>query len=359
MTVAKVTILGATGYAGRLVAAEAARQGLEVCLAGRRRDALERLASDLGVHDSCVAVASVEDPPSLTRLAQSSSVLVNTVGAYSRLGQPVVDAALGAGCHYLDVAAEVDFVAWAYERHPSAEEAGVTLCPACGVNGAVGDLLASLAAARIGAHANEARAAYLVRGARLSAGSIRSALDVAAGGGAAWLAGRLVNEPVGASRWRVPFPSPLGPRGAVSVPTPDVLTVARSTGAGTARAYVALPASRAVGVLARPLDRVARKLLRTRLAHRVPDWLPEGPDASTRRSTRMAVLAEVVGAGGVGRVWADGRDLYGTTARLVVGVARRLHEADDPPGGVRTPAQIAGEDLGGLLNEAGLRWTLL
>lgn len=356
---AALTVLGATGYTGRLVAAEAVRQGLDVRLAGRRRDALERLASDLGVHDPDVAVADLEDPPSLARLAESSSVLVNTVGAYSRLGQPVVDAALRAGCHYLDVAAEVDFVAWAYDQHPRAEEAGVTLCPACGVNGAVGDLLASLGAARTGGQVNEARAAYLVRGARMSAGSIRSALDVAAGGGAAWLAGGLVDEPVGASHWRVPFPAPLGRRGAVSVPTPDVLTVARSTGAATARAYVALPASRAVGVLAGPLDRVARRLSRARLAHRVPDWLPEGPDASTRRSTRMAALAEVVGAGGVGRVWADGRDLYGTTARLAVGVARRLHEADDPPGGVRTPAQIAGDDLGGLLNEGGLRWSLL
>lgn len=354
-----LTVLGATGYTGRLVAAEAVRRGLEVRLAGRRREGLERLASDLGVGQPGIAVADLQDPPSLTRLAQSSSVLVNAVGAYGRLGEPVVDAALGAGCHYLDLAAEVDFVAWAYDQHARAEEAGVTLCPGCGVNGATGDLLASLGAARTGGQANEARVAYLVRGVRMSAGSVRSALDVVAGGGAAWLDGRLVAEPVGASHWRVPFPRPLGRRGAVSAPTPDVLTVARSTGAATARAYAVVPASRAVGLLAGSLEPVTRRLSDARLVRRVPEWLPEGPDAPTRRSLRMAALAEVVGSGGVGRVWAYGRDLYETTARLVIGVARRLQEADEPPGGVRTPAQLAGHEAGDLLDEAALGWSLL
>lgn len=354
---AALTILGATGYTGRLVAAEAAGRGLEVCLAGRRRDPLERLASALGIPD--IAIADLRDPPTLVRLAQSSSVLVNAVGAYSRLGRPAVEAALRAGCHYIDLAAEVDSVAWVYDQHRRAQDAGVVLCPGCGVNGATGDLLASLGAARAGGQVNEARVAYLVRGARVSAGSIRSALDVAAGGGAAWLAGRLVDEPVAASHWRVPFPPPLRPRRAVSVPTSDVLTAARSTGAGTARAYAVVPGSRAVGLLAGPLDRVTRGLSEARLVQRVPDWLPEGPDAPTRRSTRMAALAEVVGAGGVGRAWALGRDLYGTTARLVVGVAQRLHEADEPPSGVRTPAQIAGGQGGDLLEEAALDWSPL
>lgn len=354
-----LTILGATGYTGRLVAAEAVRRGMPVRLAGRRRQALQRLASDLGARESDLVVADLTDPPSLTRLAESSSVLVNAVGAYSRLGQSVVDAALRAGCHYLDLSAEVDFVAWVYHQHPRAEDAGVTLCAGCGVNGATGDLLASLGAARTGGQVNEARVAYLVRGARLSAGSIRSALDVAGGGGAAWVTGRLVDEPIGTSHWRVPFPPPLGRRGAVSVPTPDVLTVARSTGATTARAYAVVPGSPAVGLLAGPFERVTRRLADARLVRRVPDWLPDGPDAPTRRSIRMAALAEVVGAGGVGRVWAHGRDLYETTARLVVGVAQRLSEGEDPPGGVRTPAQIAGDEAGGLLDEAALGWSPL
>lgn len=355
---ATLTVLGATGYTGRLVAAQAVRRGMPVRLAGRRRQALQRLASDLGVREPDLVVADLTDPPSLTRLAESSSVLVNAVGAYSRCGQPVVDAALRAGCHYLDLSAEVDFVAWVYDQHLRAEDVGVALCPGCGVNGATGDLLASLGAARTGGQVNEARVAYLVRGARPSAGSMRSALDVAAGGGAAWVTGRLVHEPLGASHWRVPFPPPLRRRGAVSVPTPDVLTVARSTGATTARAYAVVPASRVVPPLGGLLDRVGRRLSGARLARLVPDWLPDGPGASARRSTRMAALAEVVGSGGVGRAWAHGRDLYETTARLVVAVAQRLSEDDDPSGGVRTPSQVA-DQAGDLLDEAGMAWSEL
>lgn len=149
------------------------------------------------------------------------------------------------------------------------------------------------------------------------------------------------------------------------MPTSDILTVARSTGAATTRAYIVVPASRAVGLVAGPLEQIARRLSSARLVRRVPDWLPEGPDASTRRSARMAVLAEVVGPGGVGRAWAHGRDLYGTTARLVVAVARRLHEADDPPAGVRTPSQVAdpaaepSDQAGELLDDAGMAWSEL
>lgn len=356
-----VTLFGATGYTGRLLAAEACRQGLPVRLAGRRREPLETLATDLGITTE-VAVADVDDRASMARLAESSTVLLTAVGPYDRLGRPVVEAALTGGCHYVDITAETIFLDWVYGQQRRAEEAGVVLCPGCGIDGLPGDLLAALAMERIGQPLLEARVASLVRGAWISAGSVRSAMLVAAGGGAAWVDGELVDEPVGAHRWRVPFPEPLGPRGAVSAPLPEAVTLGRSTGAPTARAYAVVPGSVAVPLVAGPLDRAARRLAGgslSRLAERALDHLPEGPSETRRRAARVAALAEVVGPGGAGRAWGRARDLYATTARTAVGMARRLLHDGDPPVGARTPSQVLGEQAGAFLDETGVRWARL
>src|ERR1700733_672928 len=54
-------IYGANGYTGRLVAAEAKRQGLNPVLAGRRARPTEKLATELGLP---ARVFDVDDPPS-------------------------------------------------------------------------------------------------------------------------------------------------------------------------------------------------------------------------------------------------------------------------------------------------------
>lgn len=357
-----LTVLGATGYAGRLVAAEALRQGLDVRLAGRRRETLGALADELGAPTAETAVADVDDPASLTRLAETSTVVLNVVGPYERLGRPVVEAALAGGCHYVDVAAEASFLAWVYGQHDRARDAGVTLSPGCGIDGVPGDLLAALSAARLDGPVTEARAADVVRHGRVSAGSLRSALLVAAAGGAAWVGGQLVDEPVGAHRWRVPFPQPLGPRGAVSVPLPEAVTLGRSTGAPTARAYAVVPGGAALSLLAGPMDRAARRLAGGwpgRLVERAVDHVPAGPSAARRQAARLAVLVEVVGPDGAVRAWGRARDLYATTARTAVGVARRLLDDPGAPAGARTPSQVVGSHAGALLDEADVDWSHL
>lgn len=361
-----VTVLGATGYTGRLVAAEAVRQGLEVRLAGRRRAALQALADELDGRAS-VTVADVDDPPSLRALAEGSTLLVSTVGPYVRLGRPVVEAVLEVGCHYLDVSGEVPFLAWAHEQAERAAAAGVTLLPGFGFDGVPGDLLAGLAANHdpgpgLGALApvRGARVAYRVHAGRVSGGTARSVLGILAGGGAAWMGGRLVSEPVAARRWRVAFPEPVGPRGAVSFPAPEVVTVGRTTGARQVRAYLAVPGSVLVPAVARPVQALTRAVAGTPIwpvVQRAVDRLPEGPDRQARARVRSTVLVELSGPAGVRGAWARMGDPYETTARIVVGVARRVLDRGPALPGVLTPTQALGGEAGDLLDEVGATWT--
>lgn len=379
-----VTVLGATGYTGRLVAAEAVRQGLEVRLAGRRRAALQALADELDGRAS-VTVADVDDPSSLRALAQGSTLLVSTVGPYVRLGRPVVEAVLEVGCHYLDVSGEVPFLAWAHEQAERAAAAGVTLLPGFGFDGVPGDLLAGLAAnhdpgpglgapapvSSLGALApvsglgalapvHSARVAYRVHAGRVSGGTARSVLDILAGGGAAWTGGRLVSEPVAARRWRVAFPEPVGPRGAVSFPAPEVVTVGRTTGARQVRAYLVVPGSVLAPAAARPVQALTRAAAGTPIwsvVQRAVERLPEGPDRQARARVRSAVLVELNGPAGVRGAWARMGDPYETTARIVVGVARRVLDRGSALPGVLTPTQALGGEAGDLLDEVGATWT--
>ena len=92
-----LTVLGATGYTGRLCAAVAAHGHLRLCLAGRNRARLSALADDLGRTAGTrpdVRVVDATRPDEVTALASDSAVVVSTVGPYARLRLPVVDADL-------------------------------------------------------------------------------------------------------------------------------------------------------------------------------------------------------------------------------------------------------------------------
>ncbi len=149
-----VVLFGATGFVGRLVAgylAEAAPPGLRVALAGRSRERLAAVAAELpaaGRHWPLLE-ADTGDPASLTRLAESTRVLVTTVGPYARYGLPVVEACARAGTHYADLTGEVLFVREAIDRCDAvARETGARLVHAAGYDSIPSDLSVYLLAER-------------------------------------------------------------------------------------------------------------------------------------------------------------------------------------------------------------------
>lgn len=337
-----ITILGATGYTGRLCAAEAVARGLDVTIAGRRRPALEALAEQLPGPVS-IAVADTADAASLASLAGATGVLLTAVGPYERLGRPVFDAAVAQGCGYLDVSGEVPFLSWVHDQAERAEAAGIAACPGVGFDGVPGDLLAAVAAATLDGAVTEARSAYLIRNGRVTAGTARSALGIAAQGGGAWVDGRLVAEPALSHRWRAPFPSPERSRDTVSVPLPEAVTLGRSTGARVARAYMAVPAAGLLPAVSGVLARAGGLAVRTPLwdaAEALVDRMPEGPSETTRRRAEATVLSMVRSGDRTARAWARVDDVYGTTATIAVAYARRMLDGA-VASGVHTPSSAA------------------
>lgn len=354
-----VTIYGATGYTGRLCARAAVEAGLRVRLAGRRQDALAELAAELG-GDIEIAVADAADAEALRALAATTAVLVTTVGPYEDLGRAVLNAAIDGGAHYVDISGEASFLEWAYDQSERAAAAGIVLCPGFGFDGVPGELLAALAAVDLGGAVREARVGYLVRGGRVSAGTARSAAEIASRGGLALVGGRLVAEAPLSSSWSLPFPPPLGARPGVSVPGPEVVTLGRSLGVVDARTYFAvvdLPGATAgAGLFGRVVSLAAQSPL-WNAVRAGTQWLPEGPTEERRAKTRCAVVAEVTGADRSARAWLRLTDLYGATASIVVATVRRLLMGGIEPG-ARTPSQLAGNPIL-FLDEIGADWERL
>src|SRR3954463_3669649 len=100
----RVVLFGATGYTGRLTAAEMARRGLDFAIAGRNKSKLEALAETTG--NPPIHVADVDDVDALVAALEGARVLITCVGPFTELGETAVEAALRAKVNYADSTGE-------------------------------------------------------------------------------------------------------------------------------------------------------------------------------------------------------------------------------------------------------------
>ncbi len=148
----RVILFGATGYTGRLTAEAMTRAGLAPVLAGRSEDTLIDLVGDLaglGPIDRAPTWrrADVADPATVRALlSDPGDVLVSTVGPFGELGRPALDAAIDAGCAYVDSTGESPFIRDVFVKHaPRARASGARLLTAFGYDYVPGNLAAALA----------------------------------------------------------------------------------------------------------------------------------------------------------------------------------------------------------------------
>lgn len=142
---ADITIFGATGFVGKLVAGylAGAASGLRIALAGRSADRLTAVRASLGARASTwpLIVADLADAESLDAMASRSRLVLNAVGPYSTYGLPVVEACAAAGTDYADLTGEVPFVRRSIDRcHARAIETGARIVHSCGFDSIPSDL---------------------------------------------------------------------------------------------------------------------------------------------------------------------------------------------------------------------------
>ena len=138
-----VVVFGATGFTGALTAeylAQNAGESTRWALAGRNRSKLEGVRERLG-KDVPLLHADIGDPESLRSVAESSKVLISTVGPYINYGESAVAACAAAGTDYVDLTGEPEFVDLMWLRyHQQAESTGARIVHSCGFDSIPYDL---------------------------------------------------------------------------------------------------------------------------------------------------------------------------------------------------------------------------
>ena len=128
-----VVVYGASGYTGALVCEHLRNYNIPFIAAGRDGKRLEaKMKTVPGIETANYEVVEVKhDVESLADLMDGAKVMCNTVGPFIKYGSVVVEAALKAGCHYLDSTGEQIYVKAVGEEYGDQfAEKGLCLLPA-------------------------------------------------------------------------------------------------------------------------------------------------------------------------------------------------------------------------------------
>lgn len=139
-------IYGASGYTGSMAAEYAKAAGLNVIVAGRDESKVTGLATKLGIRSM---VFSLDDVATVDKALVGVTAVINCAGPYHRTAKILMRAAINTGCHYLDIAAELDSYQLAEQLDSEAKAAGVLLLPGSGGSVAMLGCLAGYAAEQV------------------------------------------------------------------------------------------------------------------------------------------------------------------------------------------------------------------
>jgi short subunit dehydrogenase-like uncharacterized protein len=337
-----IVVYGATGFTGKLVAAELQRRGADFTIAGRSAEKLRPLAARLG--EVPFTAAPLDDPAALRALLEPAAAVIACAGPFAEHGEPVLAAAADTGTHYVDTTGEQPFMKMVFDAYGDrAARNGAALVTGMGFDYVPGDLIASLAAEGMGP-LEEIVIAYWVRGFSATRGTTRSTLGIMAGDDEVWRDGAWRPGPRSADGGRWDFGAPIGEQRTLRYPAGEQITVPRHVETANVRTMLSgmmLPQRLMPLVpLTMPVLGLALRTPLRQVAGALIDRMPEGPSDEDRRKARFTVCAEARAAGGTRRrASVSGPDVYGLTAVTTVEGALRAAAPGFDRSGALAPAQ--------------------
>lgn len=317
-----IAVYGATGYTGKLVAAELAGSKFPFVLAGRSQAKLDALAAQLGGDVRTHAVA-LDDPDGLRSLLTDCAAVIACAGPFSLHGEPLLAAAVDTATHYLDTTGEQTYMRTAFETYgPRAKAAGAAVIPAMGFDYVPGDMIAALTAEGMG-EVDQVTLAYSVAGFGMTRGTQQSGLEMLAGGDVEWRKLQWLPADQSIGRGTFEFPEPIGRQRMVRYPAGEQITVPRHIATRQVRTMITASTiapsalSRVLPLLTRPTGLAMRTPLR-KLVARAIERLPEGPKLEDRKAARFTIVCDVVRGSTTRRGVIRGSDVYGLTAASIV-----------------------------------------
>ncbi len=332
-------LYGATGYTGDLIAREAVARNSRPIVAGRNPASIERLAKQLGCEGRAF---TLDDAATIARRLEGVTLVLNCAGPFSATAQPMMQACLARGAHYLDITGEIDVFELAHSLDADARRANVVFCPGVGFDVVPSDCLAAKLKEAL-PDATHLALGFDSRSAP-SRGTAKTMIESMRGGGRVRVAGRIVAIPFASRVREIDFSE--GPKTAIAIPWGDVSTAFYTTSIPNIEVYI--PASPGAVRRTQRLNHwqwlIGSAPVQWWLKRRV-DRAPPGPDAEQRERTPVRLWGEVRNASGrtvVGRMRvANG---YSVTVHASLGIVDKLLSGP-LSAGFHTPSQIVGPDF--------------
>ena len=329
-------IYGANGYTGELMAREAVRRGLHPILAGRNKEAVSTLASDLGLESR---IFSLDDPQASLSGVEGCKLVLHCAGPFSVTSQPMIEACLAVKAHYLDITGEISVFQNAHLQSEEAQRADIVLIPGVGFDVVPSDCLAASLVESLPAAIKLVLA--FEAGGGPSPGTAKTSVEGLGMGGCIRRDGQLVKVPLAWRSRTIPFAH--AERSAMTIPWGDVYTAFVSTGVPDIKVYMAAPP----GTIKRmkrlrwvkPL--LGLSFIQTFLKKQVERRV-RGPSDEKREKANSELWGEVTSA--------DGRSIsatmtapngYDLTVTAGLGIVQHLLE-NDVEGGYYTPSLLMG-----------------
>ncbi|MBA3335757.1 MAG: saccharopine dehydrogenase NADP-binding domain-containing protein [Acidobacteria bacterium] len=330
-------IYGANGYTGELVAREAVRRGLKPILAGRSQNKIEPLAKELNL---IFRTFSLEDKKSLEYTLKEVDFVLHCAGPFSLTSQPMVEACLRLGKHYLDITGEIAVFEQMAQRDEAAKKAGIMIMPGVGFDVVPSDCLALHLKNRLPS-ATVLTLAFYGLG-KISHGTQATMLMNIGNGGAIRKNGEITRVPAAYKAREINFGE--FSKTAVAIPWGDVSTAFYSTGIPNIEVYTVVPElnlkllklSRYIGWL------LASKPVQNYLQKQIPSG---GANEEERTQGKTYLWGEVSDADG-NRVSTrmQAPEGYTLTVLTALNIAEKLLEGNFQKG-FQTPAKAFGADL--------------
>ncbi len=284
----QVLIYGAYGFTGAGISKLASEYGITPVLAGRNESKLKPLAESLGYDYVVLSLENNHD--NLVKVLKHFEIVLHIAGPYTFTGEPMLDAVVEAGTHYVDLTGENHVIQQQLDRHEEFKAANIMVMPSVGYDVVPTDCLNVYVADQVD---NPTNLTVVINGnytaaegAGVSRGTMKSGLEVMVRP----LLMRQKGEMVEVSALKVIHRVEGGQEQTlVQIPWADMMTSYVSTGVPTIEVFQLRQ-----GELPGWLPRVAQ----SDFGRRILGWLidkfaPEGPPpgAQETRQTRIVSTA--------------------------------------------------------------------
>ena len=334
-----ITLFGATGYTGQLIAHALDRSGLPYRIAGRSAAKLAALSDALDSHPPTLT-ADVGRPDSLAALFDGTRLLINSVGPFTDLGEPVVALAAARGVHYLDITNELAYVYRLRRYDELARKTGAAIVPACGFEVAIADCAVAGLVSDLPQPIDEVAVLYALGASGMSIGTRLSALRTFATSWLAYRGGEMVSQVPGAAVRR--FTINGRAVSAIAFPSAEAVTIPSHCAVRDVTVWMAI-SRRIAGIGPKVMPLISGLLSGSApigwLTAQAIQRIAPPPSGEVRVNDRFTIQVEARSGEETRTRTITGRDPYGLTAEIVAYAARTMTAEGYSQAGVLAPSQ--------------------